>query len=68
MSGNVVPREQVRAGVVDCPLCRRQIATPTDHLLVYSSVDAVTVENADAIRCPACAGVTFLVDRSDASE
>ena len=68
MSRNVVPREQVRAGVVECPLCRRQIATPTAHLLVYSSVDAVTVDNADAIECPACTGVTFLVDETDATD
>jgi ribosomal protein S27E len=64
LSGNVVLREQVRAGVVECPLCGRQIARPTDHLLVHSSSTTVTVENADAIECPACAGVTFVVDGS----
>lgn len=68
MSGNVVPREQVRAGVVECPLCRRQIAAPTAHLLDYSSADTVTIDDADAIECPACTGVTFLVDASDTSE
>jgi ribosomal protein S27E len=68
MSRNVVFREQVRAGVVECPLCSRQIATPEDHLLVYSSVERVDAENADAIECPSCAGVTFVVDASDTPE
>jgi ribosomal protein S27E len=62
MSRNVVRRERVRAGVVECPLCGRQIATPTEHLLVHSSVTSVTAGNADAIECPACTGVTFIVD------
>lgn len=68
MSRNVVFREQVRAGVVDCPLCGRQIATPEDHLLVYSSVDEADAGTADAIECPACTGVTFIVDAADTPE
>lgn len=62
MSPNLVFREQLRTGVVECPLCDRQVAGPIDHLLVYGAVDEVTVENADAIECPACGGVTFIVD------
>jgi ribosomal protein S27E len=65
MSGNVVPRERVREGVVECPLCGRQIATPVEHVLVYSTVERADVDTADAIRCPACTGVSFVVDRSD---
>ena len=57
MSGNVVPRERVREGVVECPLCGRQIATPVEHVLVYSTVERADVDTADAIRCPACTGV-----------
>jgi ribosomal protein S27E len=67
VSGNVIPREQVRAGVVECPLCGRQVAAPTDHLLVYSSVERVAADTADAIECPACGGVTFIVDDPDGS-
>lgn len=63
---NVIPRERVRAGVVECPLCGRQIAAPAEHVLVYSSVERADVDTADAIECPACGGVTFVVDRSDA--
>lgn len=62
MSRNAVSRERLHEGVVDCPLCGRQIAEPTDHLLVYGAREQVTVENADAIRCPACTGVTFIVE------
>ncbi|MEF8855945.1 MAG: hypothetical protein V5A16_00835 [Haloplanus sp.] len=65
MSRNVIPRDRVRAGVVECPLCGRQIATPTDHLLVYSDVERASVETADAISCPACTGVTFIVESAD---
>lgn len=61
MSRNAVYRERLRAGVVECPLCGRQIAAPTDHLIVYGASRA-TVENADAIECPVCSGVTFVVD------
>jgi len=65
MSGNVVPRERLRDGVVECPLCGRQIAAPTEHLLAYSTVERADVDTADAIKCPACTGVTFVVDPSD---
>lgn len=68
MSRNVVIREQVQAGVVECPLCSRQIATPEDHLLRFSSVGQTDAGNADAIECPACRGVTFIVESSDTPE
>lgn len=60
MTRNEIRRENLRAGVVECPLCGRQIAEPTDHLFVYGAADAVTAENADALECPACTGVTFV--------
>ena len=65
MAGNVVPRERLREGVVECPLCGRQIAAPTDHLLAYSTAERADVDTADAIKCPACTGVTFVIDPSD---
>lgn len=65
MSRNVVVRERIHAGVVECPLCGRQIATPTNHLLAYSTAESVSVETADAIECPACGGVTFIVDDAE---
>jgi predicted RNA-binding Zn-ribbon protein involved in translation (DUF1610 family) len=65
MSGNVIARERVREGVVECPLCGRQIARPTEQLIVYSRVESAGVDTADAIECPACGGVTFVVDGSD---
>jgi hypothetical protein len=68
MTRNAIAREQVRAGVVECPLCERQIAAPTDHLLVYGAVDSLTAENADALECPACTGVTFVEDGADVAE
>ncbi|NHN46132.1 hypothetical protein G9464_00775 [Halostella sp. JP-L12] len=61
MSRNAIRRARLRAGTVDCPLCGRQIAFPADHLVVYGA-EPPTVENADAVECPACEGVTFLVD------
>jgi len=64
MTRNVVRREDLREGVVECPLCGRQIAIPTDHLIVYGVVDRLTAENADAVECPACSGVTFVEDGS----
>ena len=60
MTRNVIPRGDLRAGVVECPLCGRQLPAPTDHLLVYGRVEEVTVANADALTCPACSGVTFV--------
>ena len=62
MPPNVVRRERVRAGVVECPLCERQLARPSDRLIVYGPVDEPSVENADAIECPVCEGVSFIVD------
>lgn len=60
MTQNAVHRADLRRGVVECPLCGRQIAAPTDHLIAYGAVDPVTAENADAVECPACSGVTFV--------
>jgi hypothetical protein len=68
MSRNVVFREQVYAGVVEFPLCSRQIATPENHLLVYSPVEQVDAGNADAIECPACTGVPFIFNAADTPE
>ena len=59
---NVIPRGDLRAGVVECPLCHRQLAAPLDHAIVQGPADAVTVATADAIECPVCDGVTFVVD------
>ncbi|WP_254537543.1 hypothetical protein [Halomarina litorea] len=60
MTRNEIRRDDLRAGVVECPLCERQVPDPTDHAFVYGTVDAVTAENADAVECPACTGVTFV--------
>ena len=68
MTRDAIIREQVRAGVVECPLCERQIAAPTDHLLAYGAVESLTAENADALECPACTGVTFIVDPPDPTD
>lgn len=65
MAPNVVDRERIREGIVECPLCERQLARPTNHLLVYGPADEPSVENADAIECPVCDGVTFIVDDSE---
>lgn len=62
MSGNVVSREALRDGVVECPLCERQFADVIEHLLVYGAVERTTVENAEAVACPVCDGVAFIVD------
>ncbi|MBX0321947.1 hypothetical protein EGH21_02760 [Halomicroarcula sp. F13] len=59
---NVIDRENLRAGVVTCPLCGRQLVDPMANAVVYGVVDDVTAENADAIECPVCDGVTFVVD------
>ena len=68
MSRNVIPRACLLTGVVDCPLCGRQFVRPVDHLLTYGAVDQTTVENADAIECPVCDGVTFIVDGTKETE
>lgn len=65
MEPNIVSRERLRAGVVECPLCERQLPTPSDHLLVYGAADRATVENADAIECPVCDGVSFIDDADE---
>ncbi|GGN84773.1 hypothetical protein [Haloarcula pellucida] len=59
---NVIDRDALRAGRVECPLCGRQLVDPMAHAVVYGAVDAVTAENADAVECPVCDGVTFVVD------
>lgn len=64
MSRNAIRRVRLRQRRVECPLCSRQIAAPTDHLIAYGAGQA-TVENADAVECPACAGVTFVVEDSE---
>jgi len=68
MSRNVIRREHLRTDAVECPLCGRQIAAPTDHLIVYGAVDRVTAENADAVECPTCGGVTFVEDGTSPSD
>ncbi|MFW6435214.1 MAG: hypothetical protein ACOCY1_02435 [Halovenus sp.] len=68
MTPNVVCRRSLQEGVVDCPLCGRQFATPEDRLIVYGAVDRATVENADAIQCPVCDGVVFVVDGAAGTE
>lgn len=60
MTRNEIRRTRLRAGVVECPICGRQLPDPTDHLLVFGAVEEVTVENADAVECPVCEGVTFV--------
>lgn len=62
MAPNVVTRSALRSGVVECPLCGRQFVAPTEHLIVYGPADRVTAANADAIECPVCDGVVFVVD------
>lgn len=59
---NSIERDRLRAGVVECPLCKRQIPEPVTHALVYGPVDVVTADNAEAVECPVCGGVTFVVD------
>lgn len=63
MTNNAVSRDRLRAGVVDCPLCGRQIPEPTEHLVTFGVVESVTVETADAVECPVCGGVSFLQPR-----
>lgn len=60
MTENFIHRERVREGVVECPLCGRQLAEPTAHLVAFGAVDELTAETADAIECPVCEGVTFI--------
>lgn len=52
----------MREGAVDCPLCGRQIAAPTEQLVAFGVVEQLTPETADAVECPACDGVTFVDD------
>ncbi|MFU1780502.1 hypothetical protein ACM16X_03865 [Haloarcula japonica] len=60
--GNSIDRDRLRAGVVECPLCERQIPEPLTHAIVYGPVDRVTADNAEAVECPVCDGVTFVSD------
>jgi len=59
-SRNVIPRAQLREGAVECPLCGRQIAAPTERLVAFGVVEELTPETADAVECPSCSGVTFV--------
>ena len=59
---NVVSRDRLRHGRVECPLCARQLAAPTDQLVAFGHVEELTPETADAVECPVCGGVSFLVD------
>jgi C4-type Zn-finger protein len=59
MTPNVVYRDRLREGVVECPLCERQWAAPREHLIVHGP-ETPTIETADAIECPVCDGVLFL--------
>ncbi|MDS0220848.1 hypothetical protein NDI54_05705 [Haloarcula sp. S1AR25-5A] len=61
-AGNSIDRDRLRAGVVECPLCERQIPEPVTHAIVYGAVDAVTADNAEAVACPVCDGVSFVID------
>lgn len=68
MSRNVISRADLRDGVVECPLCGRQFVNPVERLVVYGAVERTTVENADAVECPVCDGVAFIVDDSEGTE
>jgi len=58
---NVIERAALREGIVECPLCGRQLADPLANAIVQGPGE-VTVETADAVECPVCDGVTFVVD------
>lgn len=60
MTDNTIQRERLREGVVECPLCRRQIAEPTEHLHAFGGPDEPTASTADAVECPVCDGLSFL--------
>ncbi|KAA9398423.1 hypothetical protein Har1130_04180 [Haloarcula sp. CBA1130] len=60
--GHSIDRDRLQAGVVECPLCERQIPEPVTHAVVYGAVDTVTADNAEAVECPVCDGVTFVAD------
>ena len=64
MTDNTVPRDDLRTGAVDCPLCGRQVPDPTDHLRLFGP-GTPTVDTADAFECPVCDGVSFLTTRRD---
>lgn len=59
-TGHSIDRDRLRAGVVECPLCERQIPEPVTHAVVYGRVDEITAETAEAVECPVCGGVTFI--------
>jgi C4-type Zn-finger protein len=59
---NVVGRERLRRGHVECPLCERQLAAVADHLVAFGRVETLTSETADAVACPVCGGVSFVVE------
>lgn len=59
---NVVRRAAVVRGHPECPLCGRQIALTSDRLVAFGPEDDPTPETADAIACPVCDGVSFVVE------
>jgi len=59
---NVIRRAAVLAGHPECPLCERQLAVTKDHLVAFGPDDDPTPETADAVACPVCDGVSFVVE------
>lgn len=58
---NVVRREAVVRGHPECPLCGRQLAVTSEHLVAFSPEEP-TPKTADAVACPVCDGVSFVVE------
>ena len=58
---NTVARAAVERGVVECPLCGRQLVDVAAALVTFGPGEA-TPGGADAIACPVCGGVAFIVD------
>lgn len=59
---NVIRREAVLERNPECPLCGRQLALTPDHLVAFGPDDDPMPETADAIACPVCDGVSFIVE------
>jgi len=60
-TSNVIGRAAVVRGHPECPLCGRQLALTSDHLVGFGPDDP-TPETADAVACPLCNGVSFVVE------
>ncbi|MFB6117769.1 hypothetical protein [Halosegnis sp.] len=58
---NVVARAAVERGVVECPLCGRQLVDVAAALVTFGPSEA-TPSTADAVECPVCEGVCFIDD------